>query len=316
MSRPAAIPCASAPPPPVQAAVSSVCCICMEHEEVHGTRLVQCRRCAICVHVKCYGLRLSSPDAATWLCQSCTYFSATSATAPTVSPQCAVCPIAGGALRRTNQRDVWCHVLCINWIPELFHSLKGGFDEAVDISLLDKSRSALRCLICGLRGGCIQCVSGRCAKAFHVLCAFRCPSSLLFTGYTADFQQIYHCKLHLSDVPSSLLTSKHELVDTSWLQLPAVQTYAKEHPVTSEGKCRFCSAKVTAINKDGHETQCLLGWLARQDALRRKQELHRLGLKPVEIVYKKKDTMLLASRSRASINDKQHRCASVLNVAL
>uniref|UniRef100_A0AAV1VBH3 Uncharacterized protein n=1 Tax=Peronospora matthiolae TaxID=2874970 RepID=A0AAV1VBH3_9STRA len=302
MSRPTAIPCTSTPPlpppvlppppaaaAPVQAAVSSVCCICMEHEEVHGTRLVQCRRCAICVHVKCYGLRPSSPDAVTWLCQACAYFSATSA--PAVSPQCAVCPIAGGALRRTNQRDVWCHVLCINWIPELFHSLKGGCDEAVDISLLDKSRSALRCLICGLRGGCIQCVSGRCAKAFHVLCAFRCPSSLLFTGYTADFQQIYHCKLHLSDVPSSLLTSKHELMDTSWLQLPAVQTYAKEHPVTSEGKCRFCSAKVTAINKDGHETQCLLGWLARQDALRRKQELHRLGLNPVEIMYKKKDTM-------------------------
>ncbi|CAI5723356.1 unnamed protein product [Hyaloperonospora brassicae] len=311
MSRPAASTSTAPHALCTSAASAAVCCICMEREESHATRLVQCRRCAICVHVKCYGVRLSSPEAPTWLCQACA--SITAATpAPTLPPQCAVCPIAGGALRRTNQRDVWCHVLCINWIPELFHSLQGTMDEAVDISLLDKSRSALRCLICGLRGGCIQCVSGRCAKAFHVLCAFRCPSSLLFTGYTADFQQVYHCKLHLSDVPTSLLTSKHELVDTSWLQLPAVQTYVQDHPVASDGKCRFCSTKVAAGNKDGHETQCLLGWLARQDALHRKQEMHRLGLKPVEIVYQKKDTLRAArkgvgkSRRKRSPRQSQH----------
>ncbi|CAH0482988.1 unnamed protein product [Peronospora belbahrii] len=167
-------------------------------------------------------------------------------------------------------------------------------DEVVDISLLDKSRSSLRCLVCGLRGGCIQCVSGRCAKAFHVLCAFRSPSNMIFTGYNIDNQQVYHCKTHLSDVS----TAKYEMVDQSWWKFPEVQKFVEVHPATSDTKCRFCSNKVSMANKEGHETQCLLGYLARQDAQKRKQELHKLGLKPTEISYKKNDESFLKKASR------------------
>eukprot|EP00644_Phytophthora_capsici_P006790 jgi/Phyca11/103848/e_gw1.8.118.1 len=163
------------PPPTDQQAPTSPaspepCCICMELVDYQGTLLVQCSGCAIRVHVKCYGTSVTGDAASSWLCQACEY--KTSAPAKHLSPQCAVCPTAGGALRLTNQRDVWCHVLCINWIPELYHSLSGVMDEAVDISLLDKNRSTLRCVVCGVRSGsCIQCVSGRCARAFHVSCA-------------------------------------------------------------------------------------------------------------------------------------------------
>ncbi|KAG7388544.1 hypothetical protein PHYPSEUDO_012181 [Phytophthora pseudosyringae] len=277
MAMSSAAPDASPPP--------AGCCICMEMEDVQGSLLVQCVRCAIRVHVKCYGVSIAGAgDALAWRCEACAFLGAAPAAAKRLTPQCAVCPLAGGALRLTDQRDVWCHVLCINWIPELSRSLTGAMDEAVRISLLDPSRSALRCLVCGLRGGCIQCVSGRCAKAFHVLCAFRAPSSLLYTGYNAASQQVYHCKTHLSDVTST----RFEMVDNSWRELPQLKQHVENHPPSAEPKCRFCGNKVTLPNKEGHETQCLLGWMARYDARQRKEELARVGVKPAEIAYENK----------------------------
>ncbi|KAI9994250.1 hypothetical protein PInf_016819 [Phytophthora infestans] len=278
------------------------CCICMSMDDYQGTLLVQCVRCSIRVHVKCYGVSIEGGNAASWLCQACEYV--TSAPSPCPTPQCAVCPIAGGALRLTDQRDVWCHVLCINWIPELYHSLTGVMDEAVKISLYEKSRSTLRCVICGVRGGCIQCVSGRCAKAFHVVCAFRSPSSLVFTGYNSQNQQVYHCKTHLSDVD----TTKYEMVDNSWRALPEAKKYEEEHPPTTEPKCRFCGNKVTLPNKEGHETQCLLGWMTRSDARKRKQELDRLGVKAVEIVCQdtEKSPAKKGKRSKSSPNARKN----------
>ncbi|KAG6959030.1 hypothetical protein JG687_00009023, partial [Phytophthora cactorum] len=265
---------ASDAPPP------DPCCICMSLDDYQGTLLVQCARCSIRVHVKCYGVSIEGINASSWLCQAC------------------------GALRLTDQRDVWCHVLCINWIPELYHSLTGVMDEAVQISQYDKSRSMLRCVVCGVRGGCIQCVSGRCAKAFHVVCAFRSPSSLVFTGYNTQNQQVYHCKTHLSDVD----TTKFEMVDNSWRALPEVKRYEEEHPSTNEPKCRFCGNKVTLPNKEVHETQCLLGWMARADVRKRKQELDRLGVKPVEIVYKdnEKSPAKKGKRNRSSPNARKN----------
>ncbi|GMF19268.1 unnamed protein product [Phytophthora lilii] len=51
-------------------------------------------------------------------------------------------------------------------------------------------------------------------------------------------------------------------------------------------KCRFCAAKVSVATKEGHETQCVLGWMARRDVHQRKLELARMGVKPPEISYK------------------------------
>ncbi|KAG1696562.1 hypothetical protein DVH05_018255 [Phytophthora capsici] len=295
------------PPPTDQQAPTSPaspepCCICMELVDYQGTLLVQCSGCAIRVHVKCYGTSVTGDAASSWLCQACEY--KTSAPAKHLSPQCAVCPTAGGALRLTNQRDVWCHVLCINWIPELYHSLSGVMDEAVDISLLDKNRSTLRCVVCGVRSGsCIQCVSGRCARAFHVSCAFRAPSSLIYTGYNTENQQVYHCKAHLSDVSST----KFEMVDDSWRKLSHVKKYVEAHPATTEPKCRWCSAKVTLPNKEGHEMQCLLSWVARYDALKRKEEVARVGIKPCGISYNAKSPSKKGkSRSKSSPNARKN----------
>ena len=35
------------------------------------------------------------------------------------APQCCLCPVTGGALKPTTLRDIWCHVTCMQWIPEV-----------------------------------------------------------------------------------------------------------------------------------------------------------------------------------------------------
>lgn len=288
---------------PLQPAAAAPCCVCLAHEDYNASALVVCARCGLSVHVRCYG-RSVSGDLSAWHCEPCELVLAKGEAAVPVPPQCAVCPVAGGALRLTSQRDVWCHVLCINWIPELSHSLAGELDERVDIALLDPSRDSLRCLVCGLRGGCIQCVSGRCARSFHVTCAFRAPSSLIFTGYNEANQQVYHCKTHLSDVSSR----QYEMVDDSWKALEHARAHMREHPVVP-GRCRYCATKFTPANQDVHEDQCILGWLAKEDVRARKLLLTRHGVTPVAISRSKKassaDSKQRSKAGRASNESKR-----------
>lgn len=279
------------------AAAPACCCVCFEVEDYNGSVLVQCAQCGIRVHVKCYG-RSVGGNLTKWRCEPCE-FQATAKDQDgakadlVVPPQCAVCPVAGGALRRTTQRDVWCHMLCMNWIPELQQSLTGELDQPLDVSRLDPSRDPLRCLVCGLRGGCIQCVSGRCTRAFHVSCAFRAPSELIFTGYNDANQQVYHCKTHLSDVASR----QYEMNDTAWRSFDRVRAYINSHPPTP-GRCRYCAAKFTPSNKDVHEDQCVLAWLTKEDARMHKLLLTRAGITPSAISRSKKSKASGDSRQR------------------
>ncbi|DBA02146.1 TPA: hypothetical protein N0F65_004781 [Lagenidium giganteum] len=267
---------------------ASKCSICVEEVDYRGSALVQCHRCKLRVHVKCYGTSLPTDDSP-WVCEACLYFTGADntnepATVQRIPPQCVICPITGGALRRTTQSGAWCHVLCVNWIPELSHSLPDTLDTPLDISMLQPNRETLRCIVCGQKGGCIQCISGRCARAFHPICAQRAPSSLIFMGYNNDNQQVYHCKMHLSDIA----TRKFEMVDTTWKQKPMVKKFLLEHP-EAPGKCRVCANKMAGREqKDRHEVQCLLGWVTREEATNRKKLMAKLGIKPVKIEYKAK----------------------------
>lgn len=285
---------------------AAVCCICLEEVDYNGTMMVRCGTCAIHVHVRCYGLTVPT-DGSLWHCEACQYVLgklpepfAAAAAVPRLQPQCAICPAVGGALRRTNQPGVWAHVLCVNWIPELSHSRSGELNEVIQIGLLDRSRESLRCLVCGVRGGCIQCVSGRCARAFHVLCAIRAPSSLIFTGYNSEHQQVYHCKTHLSDV----VNAKYEVADDSWMRLPRVTRFLETHPRV-DGKCRVCQIKTTALTQQTHEAQCLLQWLTTEDLKLRRDALAQRGLSPTEITY-------TARGKAARSNGKQKRQHAVV----
>ncbi|GLD96513.1 hypothetical protein PINS_up005196 [Pythium insidiosum] len=281
---------------PIHDGSQPACCVCLEELDYRGTALLTCERCGLHVHVSCYGVSAHG-DTTSWRCEPCQELSASSATttAPPsdrAPPFCALCPVDGGALRRTTQPGVWCHVLCMQWIPELSHSLRGHLDEALDLSCLDPSRESLKCLVCGLRGGCIQCVSGRCARSFHVLCALRAPSDVIFTGYNDDNQQVYHCKTHLSDIA----TFKYEMVDDSWRRSERLVALLQAAGDKS-GKCRVCgSSKIPSQQLARHEAQCMIAWLTKDDAKRRQRALERAGVQPPAIAY-------ASSKPQASARD-------------
>ena len=52
---------------------------------------------------------------------ACVHGGGPSATCPSRRPlaQCCVCPVAGGALKQTTVRGLWCHSACLQWIPEV-----------------------------------------------------------------------------------------------------------------------------------------------------------------------------------------------------
>lgn len=69
--------------------------------------------------------------------------------------------------------------------------------------LLDKDRSSLRCLMCGQKGGCVQCAGGRCLLSYHPWCLIHSPKGVVHRSI---------------DTKSQLFVS---LFCRCWLLLPA-----------------------------------------------------------------------------------------------
>lgn len=88
-----------------------LCDACGEEAEVGDDVLVECDRCRVMVHTRCYGVR-QLPDGSSWLCDVCRL--------PGLDgpPPCVLCPRVGGAMKVTAE-GAWCHLLCATWIPGL-----------------------------------------------------------------------------------------------------------------------------------------------------------------------------------------------------
>ena len=131
-----------------------------------------CELCQCGVHAQCYGYPLSVHiPSQEWLCQSCL-----SSTATATQPQCCLCPMAGGLLKRTTCGR-WCHISCALWIPEVFFRVGSGCD-AIDVSRVSGSRYDRRCQYCGAGGvgACSECsegVVGGCGAWYHITCGMR-----------------------------------------------------------------------------------------------------------------------------------------------
>lgn len=119
-------------------------------------------------HMDCYGVR-QAPHGGHWLCDPC----ALGLPAP---PPCALCPVAGGALKRSTCGR-WAHVACALWFeearlrPELgVHGVLAGLVEG--LPAVHASRFRLKCALCAQpHGACVQCCAERCYTGMHPLCA-------------------------------------------------------------------------------------------------------------------------------------------------
>lgn len=134
--------------------------------------MVFCDACDLCVHQACYGI--VTVPAGSWLCAPC-------ARGYSAKPACALCPLEDGALKPDADADLWAHVTCALWIPEVTIGTPELMEPLQNLHKIPTWRRRLTCSVCGCegQGACIQCSFENCKAAYHVTCAQKAGLSLL-----------------------------------------------------------------------------------------------------------------------------------------
>lgn len=147
---------------------SDCCSVCTEVESYEDDPIVYCDGCDLGVHQFCYGI--ASLPSGNWFCDSCVVMKG--GAQGNTSPSCDLCPLRGGALKRT-LCGRWAHVQCFMWLPELQLVQDRDVLTLGSLKNLDPDRNTLDCSLCHSRKGrgIIQCAHKRCMDAFHVSCA-------------------------------------------------------------------------------------------------------------------------------------------------
>ncbi|XP_010457683.1 PREDICTED: histone-lysine N-methyltransferase ATX2-like isoform X2 [Camelina sativa] len=140
------------------------CNVCHMDEEYENNLFLQCDKCRMMVHTRCYG-QLEPRDGILWLCNLCR------PGALDIPPRCCLCPVVGGAMKPTTDGR-WAHLACAIWIPETCLLDVKKMEPIDGINKVNKDRWKLLCSICGVSyGACIQCSNSSCRVAYHPLCA-------------------------------------------------------------------------------------------------------------------------------------------------
>ncbi|CAG7867523.1 unnamed protein product [Brassica rapa] len=140
------------------------CNVCHMDEEYENNLFLQCDKCRMMVHTRCYG-QLELRDGFLWLCNLCR------PGAVDIPPRCCLCPVVGGAMKPTTDGR-WAHLACAIWIPETCLSDVKKMEPIDGVNKVNKDRWKLLCSICGVSyGACIQCSNSSCRVAYHPLCA-------------------------------------------------------------------------------------------------------------------------------------------------
>lgn len=138
------------------------CNVCHMDEEYENNLFLQCDKCRMMVHARCYGEH-EPVNGVLWLCNLCR-----SGAPP---PPCCLCPLIGGAMKPTTDGR-WAHLACAMWIPETCLADVKRMEPIDGLRRISKDRWKLLCSICGVSyGACIQCSNNSCRVAYHPLCA-------------------------------------------------------------------------------------------------------------------------------------------------
>ncbi|KAK2978537.1 hypothetical protein RJ640_001608 [Escallonia rubra] len=125
------------------------CNVCHMDEEYENNLFLQCDKCRMMVHARCYG-ELEPLNGILWFCNLCR------PGVPEFPPPCCLCPVIGGAMKPTTDGR-WAHLACAIWIPETCLSDIKKMEPIDGLSRISKDRWKLLCSICGVSyGACIQ----------------------------------------------------------------------------------------------------------------------------------------------------------------
>jgi len=178
------------------------CCVCEEGDGSEDNPIVFCDSCNMSVHKECYGNPLVNriPDDS-WVCERCRW--------QAQDESCALCPVRYGAMKRTTDWQ-WAHLVCAQWIPEVFFRLPEGRDQ-IDLLMTPLRRHTQTCIYCGQACGvCVECSEPGCKRYFHITCGQRNEIFLEYTqknngadvivSYCREHGKRWHNKRHIKSV--------------------------------------------------------------------------------------------------------------------
>ncbi|KAG0484546.1 hypothetical protein HPP92_008625 [Vanilla planifolia] len=166
------------------------CAICRWVEDWDYNKIIICNRCQIAVHQECYGAR-SIRDFTSWVCRACE------------TPQ-----HKRGALKPTEVEELWVHVTCAWFQPEVSFSSDEKMEPAVGILNVPLQALAKTCSICKqMHGSCTQCY--KCSTYYHSMCASRAGYRMELHCLEKNGKQvtkmISYCAQHRPPNPDNVL---------------------------------------------------------------------------------------------------------------
>ncbi|XAR62967.1 Histone-lysine N-methyltransferase [Bertholletia excelsa] len=175
------------------------CAICRWIEDWEYNKIIICNRCQIAVHQECYGAN-DVADFTSWVCRACE--------TPDIERECCLCPVKGGALKPTDVDNLWVHVTCAWFRPEMAFVDVKNMEPAVGLLRIPSTSFVKACIICKqLHGSCTQCC--KCATYFHSICAARAGYRMELHCSDKNGRQITrwvsYCSVHRVPNPDNVL---------------------------------------------------------------------------------------------------------------
>uniref|UniRef100_A0A0D9V3N8 Histone-lysine N-methyltransferase n=1 Tax=Leersia perrieri TaxID=77586 RepID=A0A0D9V3N8_9ORYZ len=176
------------------------CAVCRWVEDWDYNKIVICNRCQIAVHQECYGVR-GKQDFTSWVCRACE--------TPDQKRRCCLCPVRGGALKPTNVDNLWVHVTCAWFQPQVAFASDELMEPAIGIlNITPLLFMKVMCVICRqIHGSCTQCY--RCSTYYHAICAsragYRMEIRCLEKNGKQTTKKISYCAHHRTPNPDNVL---------------------------------------------------------------------------------------------------------------
>ncbi|XP_043478952.1 lysine-specific demethylase 4A-like isoform X2 [Leptopilina heterotoma] len=147
--------------------------------EPENSKLLRCRECHVTVHASCYGVTVISNDSQSWACDKCK--------AGKKTQMCCLCPMIGGAVKRTSD-GLWAHIVCALLLPGI--TFKDAINkDPINVLTMKLGITKQQCCCCGQRSGaCLTC--DKCGALFHPSCGLVKGATFVIPPYNAEELQI------------------------------------------------------------------------------------------------------------------------------
>ncbi|XP_012288456.1 lysine-specific demethylase 4A isoform X2 [Orussus abietinus] len=147
--------------------------------EPENDTLLNCRECRVTVHASCYGVTVLPADLQNWACDKCK--------AGMVHVMCCLCPMRGGAVKRTSDSR-WAHILCALLLPGV--TFKDSINkDPINVLSIKTEMVKQQCCCCSQKdGACLSC--HHCGALFHPMCGLVAGATFDIPAYNTQELQV------------------------------------------------------------------------------------------------------------------------------